>query len=655
MCHQISHWLGWVLVLLLSTTVTWGADVPIDWQNVAPMALPRHSGTAIEVDGLIYVIGGIEYGNTMSVYGQTYDVTSGTIVEVYDPTEDTWSRLADVPYPIDMMRRQAEGRQWPAAAAYGGKIYLFGGSSIQGAVRDTIDVYDIATDTWTAGIAHLPVAVCGASAATFGDIIYVFGGSTNVDPYASYDYVNACYAFNPITLDISPICAMPSPRFKTSATATSDGLLVLGGISAVASANAQLYRPTSNTWTSLEPVFWERRFWGGVVLDDALFLVGGRDEHALSSGAIDVYVPSFDAWVSGDPLHTAREDAYTVALDGSIYVFGGRTHDGIALNASERGRPQWAEAYAPQPEDDFVDPGIQWHQGAPMTTPRYFGTAVTLDNLIYTIGGLEADDPTGRVVEVYDPAHDTWSSRASLPEGRFNMPAVVFDERIYVFGGADVDGRVTDTIYVYDPATDSWSHAGLLLDPVAGLSATAAGEHIYLFGGSHSSQMFVPKENYFNAAYTYNPVSNSFGSLPPMPVARNMAFAGVIDEDIFVIGGMKSPGATACQRYHIPTRTWTIEAEMPIPRGGSVGVTFQFENTTAIFMIGGANRINMSIYNVQRKEWVQTYSFGVPRNMAFTSIAAASPERIYVIGGLDGTGTVVDTVFIGEQDPSSGG
>ena len=41
----------------------------------------------------------------------------------------------------------------------------------------------------------------------------------------------------------------------------------------------------------------------------------------------------------------------------------------------------------------------------------------------------------------------------------------------------------------------------------------------------------------------------------------------------------------------------------------------------------------------------------IPRNMAFTSIAAASPERIYVMGGLDETGSVVGTVFIGEQDP----
>ena len=639
---------GWLAVILISVSAVVVAQVPIDWESTAPMSLPRHSGAVIAVDGLIYALGGIEYGNTFSIMGQTYDVTSGTLFEVYDPTTDTWTRLADLPYPIDLLRRLAEGRQWPAAAAHAGKIYVFGGANLYGDVRDTIDVYDIATDTWDAGIARLPQPVCGASAATFGDMIYVFGGATTADPYASYDYVATCYAFDPGTYQLSEIAAMPSARFKTSATTTEGGILVLGGISAVASANAQIYEPASDTWTSLEPVYWERRFWGGAEIDGALFLVGGRDEHALSSGVVDAYVPFLDAWIPGDPMPTAREDAFTIALDGALYVFGGRTHDDDVFAVGERGTPRLDEATLPS-EETLADAGIVWHEGTPMTTPRHFGATVTLDDRIYTIGGLEAAVPTGTVVEVYDPAADTWSSRASLPEGRFNLPAAVFDGIIYTFGGADIDGHVTDTIYAYDPASDSWSLAGHLPDPVAGMSAVTYGDRIYLFGGSHSSQMFVPKENYFDAAYAYDPVTGTFEHLPPMLVARNMAHAAVIDDEIFVIGGMKSPGATACQRYNIPTRTWTIQAEMPVPRGGSVGVTFVFGNTTAIFMIGGANRVDMSVYNVQRNEWVQTYSFGVPRNMTFTSIAAASPEKIYVIGGLDGNGDVVDTVFIGER------
>ena len=87
---------------------------------------------------------------------------------------------------------------------------------------------------------------------------------------------------------------------------------------------------------------------------------------------------------------------------------------------------------------------------------------------------------------------------------------------------------------------------------------------------------------------------------------------------------------------------------MPLPLGGAVGVTFRFEDTVAVFVLGGANRIDVLVYNWKEDAWVRGYSFGVPRNMSFTSVAAASPERIYVIGGADETGAATGTVFIGE-------
>ena len=208
---------SFVLVVLLTASVAGLADVPIDWEAVAPLSLPRHSGTAIVVDGHVYTIGGVEYGNTMTVYGQTYDVTTGTLVEVYDPSTDTWTRCADLPYPIDMMARRAEGRIWLAAAAHGGKIY-------------TIDVYDLASDTWTAGVARLPRPVCGLSAATIGDTIYLFGGATTTDPYAVETYVADCYAFDPETFSFDPLPPMPVARNMAVAATVGDDIYVIGGM-----------------------------------------------------------------------------------------------------------------------------------------------------------------------------------------------------------------------------------------------------------------------------------------------------------------------------------------------------------------------------------------------------------------------------------------
>jgi N-acetylneuraminic acid mutarotase len=636
-----------VLLGVVFTVSASDADVPIDWDTVAPLSLPRHSGATVAVDGLIYAIGGIEYGNSMTVYGQTYDVTTGALVEVYDPSADAWTRLADLPYPIDIMARRAEGRMWLAAASYAGKIYTFGGSNLNDEVRDTIDVYDIATDTWTAAIARLPRPVCGLSAATLGEMIYLFGGATSTDPYTPQDYVANCYAFDPTTLSITSVAAMPIARFKTNAVPIENGILVLGGISATAAANAQIYRPATDSWEMLEPVFWERRFWGGAEIDGAMFLIGGRNEHAVSSGAVDVWAPGYEAWLAGDPMSVPREDAFTAADGGALYVWGGRTHEGTPLAATERGRPDLAAATYTPPTDPEADPIFTWSEATPMPTPRYFGATAVVDDILYTIGGLEAEAPTGVVVEAYDPSSDSWEAKAPLPEGRFNMSAAALHGTIYLFGGAEVEGNVTDTVYAYDPATDLWTLAGRLSHAVAGMAATVYGDRVYLFGGSHSSQMYVPKENYFDEAYAFDPETFTFEPLPAMPVARNMAFAGTLGDDIYVIGGMKSPGATACQRYSITTRTWTVEAEMPHPRGGSVGVTIRIENTPAVLILGGVNRVDALVYNTTQNSWFRTSSMGAPRNMSFTSVIPSN-ERVYVIGGADRTGAPTNTVFVGQ-------
>ncbi len=637
-----------ITLVLLVGAVSLCADVPIAWSTIAPLSLPRHSGAVIEVDGLIYVIGGIEYGNTMTIYGQSYNVTSGTLVEVYDPAGDSWRRLADLPYPINLMARQAEGRQWPAAASLEGKIYLFGGASLNGDVRDTIDVYDIATDTWTAGIAGLPEPTCAMSAATLGDTIYLFGGATSIDPYAPQDYVSACYAFDPATRSIKQIASMPIARFKTTAIPMNGRILVLGGISATASANAQVYDVATDTWIKLKPVYWERRFWGGAEVDGALFLVGGRDEHALSSGVVDVYVPGFDAWVAGDPMTVAREDAFTVSVDGALYVIGGRNHEGIAFADGERGLPDLANVtYSPLPQPE-PEVEIVWSEGSPMPTPRYFGATATNDGLIYTIGGLESTDPTGRVNEAYDPETGIWRTLAPLPEGRFNISAAALDGTIYVFGGGDLAGRVTDTVFAYDIESDTWKLSGHLPNAVAGISAVAHEGKIFLFGGSQSSQMFVPKENYFAAAYIFDPATLTFEELPPMPVARNMAFACSVEDGVFVIGGMKSPGATANQRYNPPIRAWTIMAEMPNARGGHGGAVIRTLPTRGVYVLGGANRIDVYGYDWGEDRWFVATSIPAPRNLSFTAVVARSPERIFMIGGVDETGTVRDTMWFGE-------
>ncbi len=649
-----SDWLARTFLALSFLMVVASACLPaaepavtVGWTSIAPMVKPRQAGAAVVADGKIYAVGGIETGGSITVFGVTYPATTGARVEAYDPATNRWTEKAPLPYPIDLATRKAEGRQWLAAATYEGKIYTFGGANLNGEVRDTVDVYDAAKDAWTAHIAKLPEPTLGMSAVAFGDKIYLFGGSSSVDPLAPQAYSDRTYEFDPATLRFTAKTPLPIPRFKTQAMIYEGKILVLGGISAMAAANAQLYDPTTDSWSAIPSVSWERRFWAGDVIGDFVFLAGGRDEHGKSSSAVDVYSDSWGAWVSATGLITPREDAFVAALGGALYVIGGRDEAGTALAVAEKATPPEGPVTVEIPASPPAAVAIAWTPKSPMPTPRAFGATAAVDHLIYTLGGFEKGRGASRAVEAYDPVADEWTAKSPLPEARYNFAAAAIQGRIYGFGGANSALEVVDTIYVYDIATDAWQVAAARLPaPVAGVSAAVHGDKIYLFGGSKSPQMFVPSSNYYATVYEFDPASLTFRLLTPMPVARNMAYACSFADGIQVIGGMQSPGATFNGHYSFTSNGWQIDVPLPQPMGGHEGVVVSGD----IYILGGTAIPVVLRWSPETNAWESCTPFPDAQSLAFAAAASAEQEareeakRIYILGGVNAMGEVTGQV-----------
>jgi len=645
---------AWTLLTVLLVAITAQAlvfaetpAVAVEWSSIAPMVKPRHAGAAVVADGKIYAIGGIETGGSITVFGMTFPATTGARVEAYDPKTNTWTEKAPLPYPVDLATRKAEGRQWVAAAAYQGKIYTFGGANLYGEVRATVDVYDVANDTWTARAAQLPEPTVGMSAVASGDKIYLFGGSSSVDPFAPQAYSNRTYEFDPATLRFTAKAPLPIPRFRTQAVIYEGKILVLGGISAMSAANAQLYDPATDCWSAIPSLDWERRFWAGDAIGDLVFLAGGRDEHGKSSGVVDIYSAAWGSWVRGTSLIAVREDAFVAALDGTLYVMGGRDEAGTVLAAAEKGVPPQGPIAVEAPPAAPVAVAITWSGKSSMPTPRAFGATAVVENLIYTLGGLEKGARVSRAVEVYDPAADRWTTKAPLPEARYNLAAAVVGGRIYLFGGADSSLQVVDAVDVYDIATDTWQAKVTRLPvPAAGVAATTYGDKIYLFGGSKSPQMFVPSGNYYDTVYEFDPVLLTFKPVAPMPVARNMACACPLGDGIQVIGGMQSPGATFNGHYSFTQGGWQVDVELPQPMGGHGGVIASGN----IYILGGTAVPVVFRWNPLGAAWATCSPFPIAQSLAFAAAASAEQEareevkRIYLLGGVDATGEVTGTV-----------
>ena len=128
------------------------------WTRVADMLNPRYRHIAVEVDGKMYAIGGINNNSSPSGLKSA---------EVYDPASDSWAPLSPAPTQICEM----------ASCVVGGEIYLLGGrESIRAGILPNILKYNTGLDIWTM-IDEIPGKLYQASASVIGRNIYLFGGS----------------------------------------------------------------------------------------------------------------------------------------------------------------------------------------------------------------------------------------------------------------------------------------------------------------------------------------------------------------------------------------------------------------------------------------------------------------------------------------------
>ena len=142
---------------------------------------------------------------------------------------------------------------------------------------------------------------------------------------------------------------------------------------------------------------------------------------------------------------------------------------------------------APAPEGDGAAPpqsdeaAAVWQTGAAMPTARSEMRAGVVDGIFYVPGGF------GGLTDfaAYDPANDSWTTLAPMPEPAHHMMVTGHSGKVYVFGGGpDLSWQATASIFVYDPATEAWTAAGAMPERRMSGEAVSLGDSIYLVGGT---------------------------------------------------------------------------------------------------------------------------------------------------------------------------
>jgi hypothetical protein len=121
-----------------------------------------------------------------------------------------------------------------------------------------------------------------------------------------------------------------------------------------------------------------------------------------------------------------------------------------------------------------------WATKANMPTPRYVLSTCTLNGQIYAVGGSNL-----RIVEKYDPATDTWVRKADMLTVRTGLSTSVVNGKIYAIGGASGQtGPVLKTVEEYDSTTDAWTIKADMSTTRWFFSTSALDGNIYAIGGS---------------------------------------------------------------------------------------------------------------------------------------------------------------------------
>ena len=252
-----------------------------------------------------------------------------------------------------------------------GKIYVLGGYPFTGQASRTVQIYDIATDSWVLG-PELPLPNNHNMAATVNGKVYVIGGQTtnNQDGLTAVDKV---YELDPAVGTWVEKAPMPTARSGGVAVALGGKIYVAGG--RVPRGNDfAAYDVATNTWEVLPILPSQRNHITGAAINGRIHIVGGRLGNGLSplkSDANEAYDPQTKTWSTAAPLPSGRSGMNGVMANGCFHVWGGESPSGMT------------------PNHDYYHPGLnKWISLKNMPIPIHgvVGSAF-VNGLIWVTGG----------------------------------------------------------------------------------------------------------------------------------------------------------------------------------------------------------------------------------------------------------------------------
>ncbi len=255
-----------------------------------------------------------------------------------------------------------------ALAELDGKLFVLGGYPKGRVTVTTVQIYDIATDSWRLG-PPLPQPNNHGMAAVVDGVLYLIGGQTD----ANRAYVDTVYALDPKVGKWVEKARMPTAR-SAGAPVVLDGKIFVAGGRPPRGHDFSVYDPRTDRWETLPDLPSQRNHIIGAAINGRAYFAGGRLEGGFQSEktpAFEAFDPKMRQWTVAAPMPKGRSGINGVMAHGCFHVWGGEHVDGMF------------------PDHDVYDPRTdKWAKLPDMPIPVHGVTgAAFVNGVIWVTGG----------------------------------------------------------------------------------------------------------------------------------------------------------------------------------------------------------------------------------------------------------------------------